>query len=263
LPLRAGLPCLRHGRRPQRLAECRDRYKVLLAGQGGDELFGGYRRHFVASLLDWVRLGRGGRLLERVFNQAAGGRVDIEYAARLSRALSEGDSFSAYMQLCSYSTASERASALGCTEAEVSDEVVWAQHRSAFDVQPAGASFLRKVMAVDQAVYLPGLGLSYMDRAGMEFGVEVRVPWLDLELVSWSRSLPADVLVRRGRGKWLTRALAERELGQQLAHRPKRGFAAPAMLVRRGSHTSGERGHRQGVYFARARHVLDAHLQLG
>lgn len=237
-----------------------DGCKVLFAGQGGDEVFGGYRRHMVASTLERVRLGQTGRVLERGLARAANGRVGVEYAGRLSRAMAERDPLSAYMQLCSYSTARERAQALDCTESEVADDVVWAQHRLAYERQPASASFLRKVMTVDQEVYLPGLGLAYTDRAGMEFGVEVRVPWLDLDLVAWAKGLPDEALVRRGRGKWLTKALAERELGPELAHRPKRGFAAPARLVHRGRHERGERGHRQGSYFARARQVLDAHL---
>lgn len=238
-----------------------DGYKVLWSGQGGDELFAGYRRHFVAGVIDEWRLGRrSARALERLCSRYAGESLTMEYAARLSRAFAEPDSFSAYMQLCSYSTPRERAEALDCTEVEVSDEVVWAQHRAVFDAQPLEASFLRKVLAVDQSVYLPGLGLAYVDRASMEFSVEVRVPWLDLELVHWARTLPDHELVRRGRGKRLPRALAARELGPQLANRPKRGFAAPTRLVKRGPHQSGQRGHRQGAYFARARQILDAHL---
>jgi len=237
-----------------------DGIKVLLAGQGADELFGGYRRHFVATALERFRLGHVGTLLERALARVASQRVGVEYAERLARALSERDPFCSYMQLCSYSTARERAEALGCSEGEVTDDVMWQQHRAVFDAQPSNASFLRKVTAVDQGVYLPGLGLAYMDRAGMEFGVEIRVPWLDLELVDWARNLPDSALVRRGRGKWLPRALASQELGEQLANRSKRGFAAPASLIRASGDPTGERGRRQGDYFVRARRILAAHL---
>jgi asparagine synthase (glutamine-hydrolysing) len=95
------------------------------------------------------------------------------------------------MQLCTYSTAIDRARVLGCDEAEVSNEVVWQRHRGDFDELPAGV-FLRKAMTLDLAVYLPGLGLAYNDRASMEHGVEVRVPWLDFALVAgrWPCLIP-------------------------------------------------------------------------
>ena len=102
-----------------------------------------------------------------------------------------------YMQICTYSTAADRARILGCNEAEVSNDAVWDRHRAIFDALPAGVSFLRKEVALDLAVYLPGLGLAYNDRASMEHGVEVRVPWLDLELVRCSLGLPDSVLIRR------------------------------------------------------------------
>ncbi len=108
-------------------------------------------------------------------------------------------------------------------------------------------------------MYLPGLGLAYVDRAGMEFGVEIRVPWLDLELVRWTLTLPDHALVRRGRGKWLTRDLAARELSPEVAHRPKRGFAAPASRLRHDPGTGGQQGFRQGAYFARAQRILESY----
>jgi asparagine synthase (glutamine-hydrolysing) len=237
--------------------------KVLLSGQGGDELFGGYRRHSVAPILARVRLGAAGRWVERAVQRLPLHRVGSEYAARLLRALSEGDAFSAYMQLCTYSTAAERAAALDCTEAEVADEVVWQRHREVFERIPAETSLLRKFMALDLHVYLPGLGLAYVDRAGMEFGVEVRVPWLDLEFVRWTLSLPDEAIVRKGRGKWLPRSLAADVLDPNIANRPKRGFAAPAERVSAAVDTSGARGFRQGAYFGRAKKLLDAHLAGG
>jgi asparagine synthase (glutamine-hydrolysing) len=113
---------------------------------------------------------------------------------------------------------------------------------------------------LDLSVYLPGLGLAYVDRAGMEFGVEIRVPWLDLEFLRWTLTLPRGVLLQRGRGKWITRQLAERVLGADLAHRPKRGFAAPASRVAAREDGKGIRGFRQGSYFARAARLTRLHL---
>ena len=150
----------------------------------------------------------------------------------------------------------DRARALDCTEAEVADDVVWGRHQEVYDRQPTTASFLRKAMAVDLGVYLPGLGLAYVDRAGMEFGVEIRVPWLDLDLVRWTLSLPDDALLSRRTGKLPTRRLAERELPEVIAARPKRGFASPTQTMDAGT-TTGERGFRQSSYFGRATAVLD------
>ncbi len=235
-------------------------YKVLLSGQGGDELFAGYRRHTIAPLVGRLRMGSAGSVLERSLSRLPAGRLSSEYAARLARATGETDPFSAYMQLCTYSTATERAAALDCNEGEVSNEVVWQRHREVYDRLPDGVSFLRKVMAVDLGVYLPGLGLAYVDRAGMEFGVEIRVPWLDLDFVRWTLTLPDHALARRGRGKRLTRDLAAVELSPGIAHRPKRGFSAPASRVGDSKRKAGERGFRQGAYFARARRILDEYV---
>lgn len=235
-------------------------YKVLLSGQGADELLAGYRRHAMAPVLGRLRLGQVGTAIERSLLRLPPGRLSSEYATRLARASSEPEAFRAYMQLCTYSTPVERAIALECDEAEVGNDVVWQRHREVFDRLPPGLSFLRKALALDLAVYLPGLGLAYVDRAGMEFGVEIRVPWLDLDFVRWTLTLPDKALVRRGRGKWLTRDLAAQKLSPAIAHRPKRGFAAPASALGQTAGTSGQQGYRQGAYFARAKSILDGYL---
>jgi asparagine synthase (glutamine-hydrolysing) len=187
-----------------------------------------------------------------------GGGLRAEYLTRIARAISEREAFAAYMQLCTYSTAADRATVLGCYEAEVDNDIVWQEHRAAFEAMPATASFLRKALALDLTVYLPGLGLAYNDRASMEHGVEVRVPWLDLELVRWSLTLPDSMLIRHRRGKWLPKHLAKQVVPPRVATRTKRGFAAPAHLVAPGE-KPGARGFRQGRYFALAASILNQH----
>jgi asparagine synthase (glutamine-hydrolysing) len=235
--------------------------KVLLSGQGGDELFAGYRRHRVARLLQRAPVQALARMTRRPVQRLGSRGLRSEYATRFAHAAAEREPLRAYMQLCTYSNALDRARALGCSASEVSDEIVWQRHRQVWEALPRKLSYLRKVMALDLTVYLPGLGLTYVDRAGMEYGVEIRVPWLDLDFVRWTLTLPDNALILHGRGKWVPRMIAERRLGRDAAHRPKRGFGAPIERIQgtsRSQGVTGTRGFRQGEYFSLAATLLQS-----
>lgn len=233
-----------------------DGRKVLWSGQGGDELLAGYRRHRVARLLadqPARAIGLAHRAVRAVPAVGSGSSWGqrSEYATRLLRAAAAPSFFERYMHLCTYSDAPERARVLDCSVDEVGDHLVWERHREVYDSLPSGLSPLRRALALDLRVYLPGLGLAYVDRAGMENGVEIRVPWLDLDLVRWSLGLPDDILAAQG-GKGPARVLARRVLPHLVADRAKRGFAAPIERVRRTGRPSGGRGFRQVHYFGHA-----------
>jgi asparagine synthase (glutamine-hydrolysing) len=236
-----------------------DGAKVLLSGQGGDELLGGYRRHHAAWLLERLRLP-GMTRLAHAMSALPGPGVWREYALRMSAAMAERDPFRRYMRLCTYSSASERARALGTTESEVSDDMVWARHADVFFELPDQLSLLRKAMTMDLRIYLPGLGLAYADRAAMEESVEVRVPLLDLEFVRWSLTLPDDVLIRRGQSKWLGKQLALKRLPRSTVLRPKRGFGAPSRELTDVPSPPRTRELRQRAYFNRATRLLGSFM---
>jgi asparagine synthase (glutamine-hydrolysing) len=90
------------------------------------------------------------------------------------------------------------------------------------------------MMLADQHTYLPDDILVKVDRAAMAVALESRVPLLDHDLVAWAWSLPLELKLRGGRGKYLLRTLLDEYVPRALIDRPKRGFAVPLAAWLRG-----------------------------
>jgi asparagine synthase (glutamine-hydrolysing) len=81
---------------------------------------------------------------------------------------------------------------------------------------------------LDTKTYLTGDILTKVDRMSMATSLEVRVPMLDHEFVSWVASLPIDLKMRTGSRKFILKKLGERVgVPTALLHRRKQGFALP------------------------------------
>jgi asparagine synthetase B (glutamine-hydrolysing) len=87
----------------------------------------------------------------------------------------------------------------------------------------------------DLETYLPGEVLHKVDRMSMAHGVEVRSPFLDVDLLNWALSLPEDARTSKSRTKPLLREAARRVLPPQVAAGRKRGFGVPLDAWFRGA----------------------------
>lgn len=196
----------------------RQRVTVALSGQGADELFGGYRKHRVASLAEsWQRLPGGLRA-----GVAAVGRQGPGRAGRMMEALQAPDAATRLLASSTLIQPELRGQLFAGAMAEharAAERVLDGRLDPARGAQPLGA-----------ALYLDGrLGLvddmlSYFDRCSMAHSLEVRVPFLDHRLVELAARIPTRHKVRRLQGKHVLRLAAEPLVPAFVLEKPKRGF---------------------------------------
>ena len=92
---------------------------------------------------------------------------------------------------------------------------------------PGTANPLDRMLALEQRFFLPDHNLIYTDKMSMAAGVEVRVPFLDLDLVELSARIPINLKQRQSEGKWVLKKALEPYLPRDVIYRPKTGFGAP------------------------------------
>ena len=191
---------------------------VALSGQGADELFGGYRKHRVASLVErWQRVpgplrsgaaaalqrgpGRAGRLAEALQSQDTVARILA--TSGLVRPELRGQLFGGAL-----------AEHAGAAESVLRDRMAGAP----------GAAPLEASLYLDARLGLVDDMLTYFDRASMACSLEVRVPFLDHELVELAARIPTAHKVRRLQGKHVLRLAAKGRVPDFVLAKRKRGF---------------------------------------
>jgi asparagine synthase (glutamine-hydrolysing) len=195
---------------------------VALSGDGGDELFVGYKRYAESQTLQ--RLGAAllppGRALAR---SVSGGLRRGSYARRALERVAHRE-FDLYHHAHGWAP-----EFLGLLLPEVRAALGAAEDQEAYrDFHaPRDASFLRRCQMTDLGNYLPDQVLVKADRAAMRHGLEVRAPLLDQEVLRLALRMPPERQLSGRRQKVLLRKLAYRYLPPQLLDRPKQGFAVP------------------------------------
>lgn len=198
--------------------------KVALMGQGPDELFGGYRRHLG---IRYGGLWRGAPAWVRRPLGAALSRIPrCEPIRRGLYALAEPDRLTRYQRTFEIAPGPviDHLFQGGILNGDCDDALrqCWA------DLEPMmrGTDELGGLQFLEVRSSLPDELLMYADKISMHHALEVRVPYLDHDIIEFVEQLPASMKVRRGRRKWLHGRVCQHFLPAEIIHRKKRGFAA-------------------------------------
>jgi asparagine synthase (glutamine-hydrolysing) len=194
----------------------RERVKVILSGEGADELFGGYPTylgHKVAPLYDalpsFVRAAIR-RSVQRV--PASAKKVTLEFL--LKRFVADAEKPWVERHLSWFGTG-----------------LSTAIYKSVQDMPELplveGRDALAGAMLLDYRSYLRDNLLVKVDRATMLSSVEARAPYLDRDVTKFALSLPPDLRVRRLTTKWVLKKAAEAWLPKDVLYRRKRGLSVP------------------------------------
>jgi asparagine synthase (glutamine-hydrolysing) len=194
----------------------RSRVTVALAGEGSDELFGGYRRY------QFERAIRG------PFGRALCASVR---AARLDRVRWLPRRLQVVLRALGRKGAAARYSSY--LESELSPEAIlkpeWLDGDAVASIIEEGYrdGAVGDLCLLDQRFWLPGTYLEKSDKGGMAHGLEVRVPFLDDEVVDFANTLPDHQRIRGSSRKWLLKKAFEGMVPPAAFSRFKRGFGVP------------------------------------
>jgi asparagine synthase (glutamine-hydrolysing) len=196
---------------------------VGLVGQGPDELFGGYRRHLGLRYSHWWAALP--RWMRGWVTAGIGALPRNETLKRGAYALAVDDRMRRYQHVLSLLPGPQidglfRDGVLG---AGAGDTMLACWEEFADDM--AQTDDLGGLQYLEIRSTLPDELLMYADKLSMAHGLELRVPYLDRDIVEYAERLPATFKVRGRRQKWLHREVCARHLPAAVLARPKRGFA--------------------------------------
>ncbi len=207
----------------------RSKVTVALAGEGSDELFGGYRRYHVEKVIR--ALGGSGLALAAFVR-----------AAHLNRVSWMPRRFQIVLRAMARRGAAARYSSY--LDSEIPIETVlkpqW-QRRIGVDgsiqyeyPDELHAGVVGHLCLADQQFWLPGTYLEKSDKGGMAHSLEIRVPFLDNEVVEFANTLPDHQRIRGRSRKWLLKEAFSDVIPAEVFQRFKRGFGVPVSRWLRG-----------------------------
>ncbi len=221
-------------------ALARESVTVALSGDGADEALAGYRRYKFQSAEERVRGLLPSHLRADIFGTLGRWYPKADWAPRPLRAkstllaLAQGGG-EAYARSVGVTTPELRA-LLFDASAVAKLGGYRAEHRYVTAMANAPArDAIDRAQYADIKHWLPGDILTKVDRTSMAVGLEAREPLLDHRLIEFCATLPANMRLRHGEGKWLMKKAMEPYLPQEILYRQKMGFVTPISAWFRGA----------------------------
>jgi asparagine synthase (glutamine-hydrolysing) len=220
----------------------RETLTVLLSGMGGDEVFAGYPRQLAmrfASLLDPVPRAVRRPLMSMIESSLPGGlpgrlTAPLRNAKKFARSAAL-DFEERYLGYGTYFTDEMRGRLFTSDLRNATAGMdAYREHRRHF-ARVKDAAPLNRMLYVDMKTFLPSLNLLYTDKTAMAATLEVRVPFLNMELVDFAARMPPSLKLRGLKRKFILKRAAETLLPHDVVWRKKAGFGAPVRAWLRGA----------------------------
>jgi asparagine synthase (glutamine-hydrolysing) len=208
--------------------------KVVLGGDGGDELFGGYDRYYGNQYVNYYAF-----LPEPLRKYVLGQLIRLVPDGFWYKSLSHKLKWMHQMSFVEGGRRHARALSYFYFTQEFRDKLYGPKLRDSlegfdpeesiyrfFDSQNA-SELLDKMLMADSVVRLPDHSVMITDRTTMAHGLETRAPFMDHKLVEFVARIPTSLKVRGRTRRYIQLRLAERYLPAELVYRKKQGFSSP------------------------------------
>jgi asparagine synthase (glutamine-hydrolysing) len=215
---------------------------VMLSGMGGDEVFAGYPRHAamkLAGLTDTLPTAVRRPLMRAVESALPGGRkgrltAPMRNAKKFARSAA-ADFEERYLGFGTYFTGEmKKGLYAGDVSAQMKDHDAYRQHREYF-ARCENVSPLNRLLYVDFKTFMPALNLDTTDRTSMAANLEVRVPFLNKEMLDLTCRIPSSLKLKGLKRKYILKKASEQLLPKDVVWRKKAGFGAPIRSWLRGA----------------------------